>query len=349
MKTCRSCLVLTSLSAVQNAPLPEYIKVMGQQEPKLEQFYQIVGKDIKMQVVYDLIREVANTNTTVFIQGESGTGKEIVARAIHKESHRKKGPFVVINCGAYPETLMESELFGHEKGAFTGAIRRKAGRFEQAHHGTVFLDEIGEISPAAQIKLLRVLQTRSLKRLGGEKIVYVDVRIVTATNKDLVQEVKNGNFREDLYYRLNVIPIMLPPLRKRNNDIPLLAKHFLQRFASEQGKKLKEFDSEAMRALMNYSWPGNVRELENCIEHASVLAKNNRIEVFDLPSPVINNTPGSRTAAYETLPENEKRLLISVLEESVWNKKLSAQRLGISRSTLYAKLKKHGIRNPSKS
>jgi len=250
----------------------------------------------------------------------------------------------VINCSAYPATLLESELFGHEKGAFTGAIRQKRGRFEQADGGTVFLDEIGEIDPSAQIRLLRVLQTRQFERLGGEKTLSVDVRIIAATNKDLVQEVKNGNFREDLFYRLNVIPVNLPPLRNRRNDITLLAQHFLRQFAAEQGKSIQGLSSEAMRLLLDYNWPGNVRELENSIEHAAVLVKSARIEMSDLPS-VIRNTVSTATAlgSRHTILENEKTLLREALEECGWNKKLAAQRLGISRSTLYGKLKKHQI------
>jgi len=307
------------------------------------EFSGIIGKDPKMHVIYKLIEDIAPTDATVLIQGDSGTGKELIARAIHQRSTRKGKPFVVINCSAYPATLLESELFGHEKGAFTGAIRQKSGRFERADGGTVFLDEIGEIAPSAQIKLLRVLQTQKFERLGGEKTLSVNVRVISATNKDLLQEVKNGSFREDLFYRLNVIPINLPVLSNRRNDITLLANHFFRQFAKEQGKEIKGFSSGAMRCLLDYSWPGNVRELENTIEHAVVLAKNNRIEVSDLP-PTIHN-PISSLGSPVTIVENEKTLLKEVLEECGWNKKLAAQRLGISRSTLYGKLKKHRISN----
>ncbi len=307
------------------------------------EFSGIIGKDPKMHVIYKLIEDIAPTDATVLIQGDSGTGKELIARAIHQRSTRKGKPFVVINCSAYPSTLLESELFGHEKGAFTGAIRQKLGRFEQADGGTVFLDEIGEIAPSAQIKLLRVLQTQKFERLGGEKTLSVSVRVISATNKDLLQEVKNGRFREDLFYRLNVIPINLPVLSNRRNDITLLANHFFRQFAKEQGKEIKGFSSGAMRCLLDYSWPGNVRELENTIEHAVVLSKNNRIEVSDLPSAIHN--PISSHGSPVTIVENEKTLLKEVLEECGWNKKLAAQRLGISRSTLYGKLKKHQISN----
>jgi two-component system response regulator HydG len=309
----------------------------------IAEFSGIIGKDPKMQVIYNLIEDTAPTDTTILIQGESGTGKELVARAIHQRSPRKDKPFIVINCSAYPATLLESELFGHEKGAFTGAIRQKAGRFEQAHGGTVFLDEIGEIPPSAQIKLLRVLQTKKFERLGGEKTLAVDVRILAATNKDLLQEVKNGHFREDLFYRLNVIPIHLPPLRERHNDIPLLAHHFLRHFAPEQGKKNGKFSPETMQLLLDYPWPGNVRELENSIEHASVLTKDDRIEASHLPSALRDAYSSTPTGSHRTILENERILLKEALEESCWNKKQAAQRLGISRSSFYDKLKKHHI------
>jgi two-component system response regulator HydG len=308
------------------------------------EFSGIIGKDPQMQLIYKLIEDIAPTDANVLIQGESGTGKELIARAIQQKSPRKDKPLIVINCSAYPATLLESELFGHEKGAFTGAIRQKTGRFEQAHGGTVFLDEIGEIPLQAQIKLLRVLQTKQFERLGGEQTLTVDVRILAATNKDLLQEVRNGHFREDLYYRLNVIPIFLPLLRKRRNDIPLLVNHFLRRFAAEQGKKVKGFASEAMRLLLDYPWPGNVRELENSIEHATVLAKGDRIDVLDLP-PALHDTSFavSEKSSGTTLLENERILLQVVLKECDWNKKQAAERLGISRSTLYGKLRKYQI------
>jgi two-component system response regulator HydG len=311
------------------------------------EFGGIIGKDSKMQVIYKMIEDIAPTDATVLIQGESGTGKELVARAIHLASSRKDKPFVVINCSAYPATLLESELFGHEKGSFTGAIRQKFGRFEQAHGGTVFLDEIGEIHPSAQIKLLRVLQTQKFERLGGEKTLSVDLRILAATNKDLLQEVKKGNFREDLYYRLNVIPIYLPPLRERRNDIPLLAGHFLQGFASEQGKEIQGFRPETMRNLMDYNWPGNVRELENTVEHATVLAKGGRIEAVDLPAAIRQDLSPSQHTKLPTMVDHEKKLLQETLEECGWNKKQTAKRLGISRSTLYEKLKKYQISRPT--
>jgi two-component system response regulator HydG len=301
-----------------------------------------------MQVIYKLIEDVAPTDATVLIQGESGTGKELVARAIHKQSLRGDKPFVVINCSAYPATLLESELFGHEKGAFTGAVRQKAGRFEQADGGTVFLDEIGEISSTAQIKLLRILQSQEFERLGGEQTLSVNIRVLAATNKDLLKEVKNADFREDLFYRLNVIPIQMPPLRNRCNDIPVLARYFLRHFAAEQETLAQRFSSEAMRNLLDYSWPGNVRELENSIEHAVVLAKGKYIEISDLPAALLLPAEtGGPTRSNRSIAENERRLLMEVLEECDWNKKAAAHQLGISRSTLYDKIRKYQITKPT--
>jgi two-component system response regulator HydG len=313
-------------------------------------FSGLIGKSPQMQITYKLIEDVAPTDATVLIQGDSGTGKELVARAIHSNSLRKNKPFIVINCSAYPATLLESELFGHEKGAFTGAIRQKSGRFEQANGGTVFLDEIGEISPTAQIKLLRILQSQKFERVGGEATLTVDTRILAATNKDLLHEVKEGNFREDLFYRLNVIPIQVPLLNDRRNDIPLLARYFLKRFSENQNKSVQNFRSEAMRKLLEYSWPGNVRELENSIEHAIVLTKGEYVEISDLPAQVqqakpmvLKNSIGSK----RSLMENEKYLLREMLDECNWNKKVTAAKLGISRSTLYEKLKKYHIIKPT--
>jgi transcriptional regulator with GAF, ATPase, and Fis domain len=323
-----------------------------------QQFSGIIGKDAKMQVIYKLIEDVAHTDSSILIQGETGTGKEMVANAIFDLSLRKDKPFVVINCSAYPATLLEGELFGHEKGAFTGAVSRKKGRFEQAHGGTVFLDEVGEMPLSAQVKLLRVLQSQKFKRLGGLNIIEVDVRIITATNRDLLQEVKNGNFREDLFYRLNVIPLHLPPLRQRGNDTLLLARYFQRKFASERGEAVPDFSSETLSLLMEYHWPGNVRELENTIEHAVVISKGKRIEVMHLPSTITSHDTKAKDAQYAVLHEtttdkarrsiigNEKNLLQEVLEEYNWNKSKAAERLGIARSTLYAKIKKHQLSEP---
>ncbi len=315
---------------------------------KTTEYCGMVGRDSKMLTIYNLIENIAPTDSTVLIQGESGTGKELAAQAIHQKSIRREKPFVVINCPAYPSNLIESELFGHEKGAFTGAVRQKKGRFEQAHGGTVFLDEIGEIPASTQIKLLRILQTQKFERVGGEKSLSVDVRIIAATNKDLLEEVRQGNFREDLYYRLNVIPLCLPPLKDRPNDIPLQAHYFLKRFAAEQDRVITGYDPEAMRRLLSYRWPGNVRELENCIEHAVVLAKGARIEISDLPSSLYraaNADPDYGPPG--TIEENEVKLLQEVLQNNNWNKKQAAERLGISRNTLYRKIRKYQISQPN--
>jgi len=314
------------------------------------EFHDIVGRDPKMQAIFRLTEDIAPTDATVLIQGESGTGKEMLARAIHQLSLRRNKPFVVIDCSAYPATLLESELVGHGGGAFTGATRQKIGRFEQADGGTVFLDEVGEIPSSAQIKLLRVIQTQRFERLGGEKTLAVNVRFIAATNKDLLQEVKAGRFREDLFYRLHVIPLHLPPLRVRPNDIPLLARHFLRLFSREQKKDMQDFSPEAMRAVLNYPWPGNVRELENSIEHGVVLAKGSRIESVDLPSAVMDTgSVGSKgqPAKLATMAEREQELLKEMLDKCSWNKKQTARNLGISRNALYQKMKRYGILKPT--
>ncbi len=311
------------------------------------EFCGILSKNPRMQSIFSLIEDIAPTDATVLIQGESGTGKELVARAIHEKSGRNGKAFIVIDCSAYPSTLLESELFGHEKGAFTGAIRQKSGRFEQADGGTVFLDEIGEIPLPAQIKLLRVLQTHQFERLGGEQTLSMNLRVIAATNRNLLDEVKRGHFREDLYYRLNVIPIQLPPLRERRNDIPMLARHFLRRFAAEHGKKIEGLSPESMGLLLDYPWPGNVRELENTLEHAVVLVKSGRIGPVHLPSALHAFASSSQIAKPSTMAENESRLLQATMEDCGWNKREAARRLGISRSTLYEKLKKFGIAKPT--
>jgi two-component system response regulator HydG len=301
----------------------------------------IVGRDHKMRQLYKLILDIAPTDATVMIQGESGSGKELVARAVHLHSYRKDKPFVVVNCSAYPQTLLESELFGHEKGAFTGATHLKLGRFELADKGTLFLDEIGEIPLMSQVKLLRFLQFQKFERSGGIETIEVDIRIIAATNKDLKKEVENGNFREDLYYRLNVIPINVPPLRVRRNDISLLVEHFLKRLNLRGNKKVKGISSEAMDTLMRYNWPGNVRELENIIEHAFILTKNEFINGQSLPFDIYSIV--NKEQKISSFQDNEKKFLARVLEEYKWNKLQVAKKLNISRSTLYAKLKKYNI------
>ena len=306
-------------------------------------FCGIIGKAPKMQAIYKLIEDTGPTGATVLIQGESGTGKELVSRAIHQKSLRKGEPLIVTNCSAYPATLLESEIFGHEKGAFTGALRKKSDGSSWPM-----------VVPYCSMRSARYpLQHRSnccgcsrpkkFERVGGEHTLQVYMRILSATNKDLLQEVKKGQFREDLFYRLNVIPVGLPPLRHRPNDVPLLARHFLVQLASEQQKDIQGFSSEAMRLLLDYPWPGNVRELENSIEHAVVLAKGDRVEVSDLPSSLKNTGASASGRSRSTIMENEAKLLKDVLDECGWNKKEAARCLGISRSILYGKLKKYQI------
>ncbi len=305
-------------------------------------FGNIIGKNGRMQEIFELISDIANTDSTVLIQGESGTGKELIARAIHFNSHRKNKPFIVANCSAYSQNLLESELFGHEKGSFTGAIRRKTGRFEMANGGTIFLDEIGEVSPPTQILLLRVLQDRRFERVGGEQTLEVDVRVIAATNKNLTEEMKKGTFREDLYYRLNVIPIFVPPLRDRKDDLPLLASYFLQKFSQERKKEVTGFSPEVMEILLAHSWPGNVRELENVIDHAIIIAKQEKILAKDLPQYLLLKPMPAQEL--ETLQDYEKNFILRTLQETNWNKHKTAKRLSINRSTLYGKMKRYGLK-----
>lgn len=312
---------------------------------------EIIGKCQAMQEVYRTIEKVAATDSSVLIYGESGTGKELVARAIHKLSPRKDKPFIRVNCGALVENLLESELFGHEKGAFTGAMKRKKGRFELAHRGSIFLDEIGDISPNMQLKLLRVLQEKEFERVGSEETIQVDVRILAATNKNLSELVQQGKFREDLYYRLHIIPIYLPPLRERKEDIPLLAQHFIKQLAGELKKPAQAITDAAMEKLINYPWPGNVRELENVIERAIVLSDKAVIDAADLPilpTTGAERVPGDLLDRFgyklnETLAAVEKQLIEKALNETQGNKNQAAKLLGIGTSLLYYKLEKYGI------
>jgi len=315
--------------------------LLAQALEKRYSFGNILGKNTQMLSTYELISDISNTDSTVLIQGESGTGKELIARAIHFNSDRKNKPFVVANCSAYSQNLLESELFGHEKGSFTGAIRRKTGRFELAHGGTIFLDEIGEVSPPTQILLLRVLQDHRFERVGGEETLEVDVRVIAATNKNLTEEIRKGTFREDLYYRLNVIPIFVPPLRERKDDVPLLASHFLQKFCQEKGKDVTSISPDVMEILLAHSWPGNVRELENVIEHAIIIAKQEKILPKDLPQYLLQQPLPTKQLI--SLQDHEKNLIMKTLEETNWNKHQTAKRLKITRSTLYGKMKRYGL------
>jgi len=309
-----------------------------------EKLASLLGRSPHMREICDLILDISTSDSNVLIQGESGTGKEVVARTIHEESPRRKGPFVVINCAAYPETLLHSELFGHEKGAFTGAIRRKPGRFEQADGGTILLDEIGEISLPTQVILLRVIQEQKFERVGGEETLSTDARIIAATNKDLKQAMSRSAFREDLYWRLNVISVHLPPLRERREDMPQLVTNFVQHYNDKLGKSIRSFSPRAMDLMFSHHWPGNVRELENVVERSMVLARGDVIREEDLPqdlrrqeASICENGPAKR------LDLRERDHVNAVLDECGWNKYRAAKIMGISRSTLYSKMKKHGL------
>jgi len=320
---------------------------------KLQQTYDftnMVGKTEKIQELFRLVKDVAATNTTVLIEGESGVGKELIANAIHYNSPRVKRPFVKINCGVLAESLLESELFGHVRGAFTGAIKDKIGRFEMANGGTLFLDEIGDISLNMQLKLLRVLQEGEFERVGGTETLKVDVRIVAATNKDLKKSIKEGTFRQDLYYRLNVIPIEVPPLRERVEDIKYLVNHFIEKYNRVYGKQIREIEPRAMEIIEQYDYPGNIRELENLVERVIVLDKNGKIQTADLPENI-------RQASGEEIKEivdfdkglgplvddYEHQLILQALEKNNFNKLQTAKMLNMNRGTLMSKLKKYGI------
>ncbi len=305
-------------------------------------FGNLVGKSKQMQEVFKLIRRVARVRSTVLITGRSGTGKELVAKAIHYNSPRKDKPFVAINCAAIPEALLESELFGHVKGAFTGAIDHKPGLFEEADAGTLLLDEIGELPAAMQAKLLRTLEDRQVRRVGATQAVEVDVRLIAATNQDLDERVGDGRFRQDLFFRINVISIHVPPLVEHPEDIPLLAQHFLDKYAEERGQRRKKLSPAALKAIVNYDWPGNVRELENAIERGVALSRTRTIEPADLPAAITAERGDLlRTGAAEgvTLRELEERYILEVLEQTRGNQVQAAQLLGIDRKTLYRKLK----------
>ncbi len=309
----------------------------------------IVGESPPMKEVFDVVRQVAPTRTTVLLLGESGTGKELVARAIHQLSPRRQQPMVTVHCAALTATLLESELFGHERGAFTGAHERRVGRFEQAQGGTLFLDEIGEIDASIQVKLLRFLGERTFERVGSNKTLSADVRLITATNKNLEELVKAGTFREDLYYRLKVVPITLPPLRERAGDIPLLARTFLTEFSAELGKQVVDFTAEAQAALIHHNWPGNVRELRAALEHAVVLCRGDRIALRDLPPSVRQGGADAGLAAAQpfqhdfTVREAEKQLILRTLKTTDGNRTEAAKILGMSRRTLHRKLNEYNI------
>ena len=301
------------------------------------EFASIVGKSTEMKRIFDVVGQVAPTRASVLITGDSGVGKELIADALHNLSNRKQKPFIKVHCAALSESLLESELFGHEKGSFTGAVGRKRGRFELSHTGTILLDEIGEINPSGQIKILRVLQEKEFERVGGEETLEVDVRIISATNKDLRAEIAKGTFREDLYYRLNVVNIHIPPLRDRKEDIPLLAAAFVKEFAQENEKQVDGIDPKARALLYNYSWPGNVRELRNCMESAVVMSKGSVITSDDLPPSIVTDSESNhvRIQLGATMEQAEKEIIRANLAAQNGNKSRTAEILGIGRKTLH--------------
>jgi len=314
----------------------------------------IVGSDARMQKTFDMVDNIADTKATVLITGESGTGKSLIARAIHQRSNRRKAPFVEVACGALPENLLESELFGHVAGSFTGASTNKVGKFKQADGGTIFLDEIGTASPGMQVKLLRVLQELEFEQVGGTKTFKVNTRIILATNEDLSLAVAEGRFREDLYYRVNVINIELPALRQRVSDIPMLTQHFLTKVCNEENKQIEGFDAGAMRAMQDYSWPGNVRELQNIVERAVLLGSGPMLGLQDLPAHItacgtgtLKIAPtGKRQTLKEALEGPERQIILQCLRENNWNRNQTAEQLSVNRTTLYKKMKKLGLEDP---
>ncbi|PIS11622.1 MAG: DNA-binding response regulator [Bdellovibrio sp. CG10_big_fil_rev_8_21_14_0_10_47_8] len=324
---------------------------------KKYQFEHIIGKSESIQNVLSMVERVADSDSTVLVTGESGTGKELIARAIHYNSPRADQAFVAINCGAIPSELLESELFGHIKGAFTGAIANRVGRFELADGGTIFLDEIGDLEPALQVKLLRVLQQRSFEPVGSTKNIQVNVRVIAATNKNLEELVNNGNFREDLFYRLNVIPISVPALRERRSDVPLLLAHFMEQINRSKGRKLSGISAETLECLVNYPWPGNIRELENLVERLAILKGQGQIEINDLPVKYRTGSSVAASTAVFEVPDNgmdfnaavdqfENSLILRALEKTGWNRNQAALLLRLNRTTLVEKIKKKGLRPP---
>jgi DNA-binding NtrC family response regulator len=338
--------------ALSNQALEKEVKYLREEIDKNFNFDSIVGKSKAMEDIFGVVRQIADSKSTVLIMGESGTGKELISRAIHYNSNRRNYPFVTINCAAIPETLIESELFGHEKGAFTNAIERKLGRFEVAQQGTLFLDEIGELSLATQAKILRFLEEKEFTRVGGAKTIKVDVRLITATNKDLPQLLRKGNFREDLYYRINVVPITIPPLRERKEDIPLLLDHFIRKFNNENTKNVKGVTKGALELMMSYEWPGNVRELENLIERLIALTSNEYIQADELPFSLVNVSKINGLREYildgkvsfvKAEEEFERGIILDALKRTNYVQSHAAEMLGISRRILKYKMDKLGI------
>lgn len=345
-------LKMTIRRAMEHLRLAEENRLLRQNLKSHYDSMNLLGHSAAMTRLLDTVAQIAPTEATVLVTGESGTGKELIAGAIHYSSFRKDGPFVKINCAALTESLLESELFGHEKGAFTGADRRKEGKFRQADGGTLFLDEVSEMSLGMQVKLLRVLQEREITRVGGGDVLKVDVRIIAATNRDLRQEISQGRFRDDLYYRLNVVNLAVPPLRERREDIPLLAQHFLSRFAEKNRKAIKGFTPRAMDGLLRYAWPGNVRELMNAVERGVVLARSEWLGEEDMALTFHGGVAPASAAPPEepglvvegtSLDELERAAILKTLEDTGGNKSEAARRLGITRRTLHKKLKQYGL------
>ncbi len=318
---------------------------------------EIIGSSDKLLDIFNLIGKVADSDSTIIIMGESGTGKGLIAKAIHRQSYRKNKPFIAINCGAIPENLLESELFGHVKGAFTGATSAKPGKFEMADGGTIFLDEIGDMSPQLQVKVLRALEEREFERVGGARTIKIDVRVIAATHRHLEEEVERGNFREDLFYRLYVIPVFLPPLRERKQDTPLLVSHFLEKFNKEKGRRIEGISNDAMEMMFKYPWPGNVRELKNLIERLVIIKEKGIILPQDLPERMRTNTGNLSLPKVElseegiclstAVTEFEKALIVQSLERSKWVKNKAAKLLQLNRTTLVEKIKRHHLQQCS--
>lgn len=340
---------VTDLTELKNTK--QKVEEIGRKLGEIHRLDKIIGKSQEMQQVFQAINAAAASEATVLIQGESGTGKELVAGAIHYRGNRVTKPLITVNCSALSETLLESELFGHVKGAYTGAIKDRMGRFEEADGGTIFLDEIGEISPYIQVKLLRVLQEREVERVGESKRRRIDIRIITATNKDLYELVRKGSFREDLYYRLKVFPIYVPSLRERKEDVPLLTDHFVAQQNKRTGKEIEGLTKASKQILLDYNWPGNVRELENAIEHAFVLCNEGQIDTFDLPVEIRKSQFSTPSINWQSQPRSPirpgkqltKETLLALLEESDWNKAEVARRLGVSRTAVWKYMKKWEI------
>ena len=325
-------------------------RVLKEQLEQRFGFDAVIGNDHRMLKVYDLLEAVADSKVTVLIQGSSGTGKSMIAGVLHHRSNRSDKPFVEVSCGAIPESLLESELFGYVRGAFTGAVANKVGKFKAAHQGTIFLDEIATASPALQVKLLRVLQSQQFEPVGSNKTEAVDVRIVLATNKNLEEEVAEGRFREDLFYRINVVTIDMPGLAERLGDVPHLANHFLEKYRAEMKREILGFDEAAVQVLQRYAWPGNVRELENVVERAVVLCKGRTITTVDLPEKLLKAErtfnaieTGEQQTLREALEQPEKRIIEAALRANGWNRQLTASHLGINRTTLYKKMKRYNL------